>query len=284
MKSKNNSSRKSTKKKFSKNKYYLVLGIAVIIVILLFILLVKSLFDYFSPSYYSIKPRSNNIEKREAMKKTDANYDVVGWIRVQGTKIDFPVVMGKDDTFKRPVESTAYGWLGSKSTSGKNNVLTIFGHNIMNLSTTPLVTDDSFERFEELLAYTDYDFAQKNLYFQYTVDGEDYLYKIFAVSFMIPQNLFGLPKGDFSKDQVASYIEMVKENSIYNYDVKVTSDDKIISLVTCTNIFAPDEHYNDVVITGKRVTDGERKGTYSVSKTSKYNDLEKVMKGDVNNE
>ena len=77
---------------------------------------------------------------------------------------------------------------------------------------------------------------------------------------------------------------MVKENSIYNYDVKVTSDDKIISLVTCTNIFAPDEHYNDVVITGKRVTDGERKGTYSVSKTSKYNDLEKVMKGDVNNE
>ena len=72
MKSKNNSSKKSTKKKFSKNKYYLVLGIAVIIVILLFILLVKSLFDYFSPSYYSIKPRSNNIEKREAMKKTDS--------------------------------------------------------------------------------------------------------------------------------------------------------------------------------------------------------------------
>ena len=44
------------------------------------------------------------------------------------------------------------------------------------------------------------------------------------------------------------------------------------------------KEYNDVVITGKRVTDGERKGTYSVSKTSKYNDLEKVMKGDVNNE
>lgn len=284
MRKKSKGSLKTTKN-IPKNKYYLVIGIAVVIVILLFILLVKSLLDYFKPNYYSIVSRYSNVEK----KKTDAqsknsNYDVVGWVRVQGTKIDFPVVSGKDDSFTNPVESTAYGWLGSYGDTDYHNVMTIYGHNIMNLGRKPLVSDESFERFEELLAFTDYDFAEKNLYFQYTMDGKEYLYKIFAVSILSPSSMYALPEGDFSESEVSNYIEMLKDDSIYNYDVRVNSKDDIISLVTCTALFAPEYKYNDIVISGKRVVDGESTKSYSVSKTTKYDNLKNEMKGDVDDE
>lgn len=285
MRKKNDGSKKTAKKDFPKNKYYLILGLSVIIVILLFVFLVKSMFDNFKPSYYTIKSRKSNIEeKNNAAQSKDANYDVVGWLRVQGTKIDYPVVSGKDNSFDQPVQSTAYGWLNSIGDPNYHNVLFIFGHNIMNLGSRPFVSDDSFERFEELLAFLDYDFAEKNLYFQYSMNGEDYLYKIFSVGVFEPSNLSGLPEGDYSEEELNNYIKMLKDKSIYNYDVNVTSNDDVISLVTCTGLFSSDLNYNDIVISGKRVLDNESKKTYSISKTSNYDDVKKEMKGDSDNE
>lgn len=282
MKNKRKSGEKtSTKRNFPKTKYYVLLGFAIVIVLLLLILLVKLLFDNLRPDYYSTENRLSNVEERnEAAQKKNANYDVVGWLRVQGTKIDFPVVAGRDETFKNPVESTAYGWLTARGDSSYHNVMTIYGHNIMNLGKTPILYDDSFERFEELLAFTDYDFAKNNLYFQYTMNGEDHLYKIFAVDVVDSSELNSLPEGEFNDDQLTEHINKLKENSIYDYDVKVTSNDDIVSLVTCTGLLSNGYEYNDIIVTGKLVVRGESTKSYSVNKTSLYKDIEKEMKGD----
>lgn len=278
---KNNSGTKTTRKNFPKTKYYFVLGIAIIIVLLLFILLVKLLFDNLKPDYYSVESRYKNAEeKNEAAQKKNANYDVVGWIRVQGTKIDFPVVAGNDDSFINPVESTAYGWLSTKGDNKYHNVMNIYGHNIMNLGKTPLLYDDSFERFEELLAFVDYDFAKENLYFQYTMNGEDHLYKIFAVDVFDSLNMSGLPTGNFTTKEFNDHVKMLRRNSIYDYDVNVTSNDDIVSLITCTGLLSDGYYYNDIVVTGKLVVNGESTKKYSVNKTSSYEDIEKEMKGD----
>ena len=280
----NNSSKKTTKKSFFKNKYYFVLGIAFLIVILLFILLVKSLLNINRPNSYSIDSRIEKVAEKKENLKTDANYDVVGWVRVQGTKIDFPVVSGKDRSFKSPVETTGYGWLTTYGDTRYHNVLNIYGHNIMNLGREPLISDESFERFEELLAFTDYDFAKKNQYFQYTMDGKDNLYKIFAVSILDSTSLVGLPEDDYDDGELSRYVKMIKEGSLYDYDVKVTTDDDIVSLATCTALFATGSDYNVIVISGKKVLDGESIESYSINKKSKYKDLENEMKGDVDDE
>lgn len=271
--------KKSTKKRFSKNKYYLLLGIAVLIVILLFILLVKSLFNFFGPDYYTVENRNNQLEQRsDAAKDKDADYDVVGWVKVQGTKIDFPVISRHDENSHNPVETTAYGWLSNPGDTEYHNVLNIYGHNVMNLSEEPIIYDDSFERFEELLSFTDYEFAKKNLYFQYTMNGEEHLYKIFAVDILYASSMKGLPEGDYSEKELTRYIDMVKENSIFDYNVKVSSDDDIISLITCTGLNSNGIDYNDIVITGKKVVAGEKANAYSVKKTDKYKEI--VKKGD----
>lgn len=275
----------TTGKNFPKNKYYLVLGIAVLIVLLLLILLVKALFDNLKPSYYSVENRQNNIEERqEKAKDNSGNYDVVGWVRVQGTKIDFPVVSGKNETFNSPVETTGYGWLSNLGDTEYHNVLRIYGHNVMNLGYQPYLHDESFVRFEELLAFTDYDFAKDNLYFQYSMNGEDYLYKIFAVSILSPYELDALPDGDFTKDELDDYVKTLKNNSIYDYSVDVSAKDDIVSLITCTGLLSDGYSYNDMIITGKRVAAGESAKKYSVNKSANYAKIEKIMKGDVDNE
>ena len=185
--------------------------VAFLIVILLFVLLVKSLLNINRPNSYSIDSRIEKVAEKKASLKTDANYDVVGWVRVQGTKIDFPVVSGKDRSFKSPVETTGYGWLTTYGDTKYHNVLNIYGHNIMNLGREPLISDESFERFEELLAFTDYDFAKKNQYFQYTMDGKDNLYKIFAVSILDSTSLVGLPEDDYDDGELSRYVKMIKE-------------------------------------------------------------------------
>ena len=283
MKSKKRSSGdKTAKKDFPKQKYYIVLGIAIIIVALLLILLVRVLFDNLEPNYYSVEARNDSVEQRnEAAQDKNASYDVVGWVKVQGTNIDFPVVSGKDESFTSPVESTGYGWLSILGDPSYHNVLNIYGHNVMNLGKNPLTTDESFQRFEELVGFANYDFANKNLYFQYSMNGEDHLYKIFAVSVLDSANLDGLPEEDYSEEEIDNYIKMLKDSSLYDYDVKVDSNDDIVSLITCTGLLSGDDSYNDIVVSGRKVGPGEDARRYSVTKTEKYKLIKNDVKGDV---
>ena len=278
---KKSSSDTATKRNFPKKKYYIILGIAILIVLLLFILLVKLLFDNLKPDYYTVETRYDSVEQKNTAAQTrKASYDVVGWLRIQGTNIDFPVVSGKDDSFDNPVESTAYGWLSNVGDKEYHNVLNIYGHNIMNLSNAPMLYDDTFERFEELLYFADYDFAKENLYFQYTMNGEDHLYKIFAVDIIDPHKMVGLPEGDYTVKELKQYIKMMKEESIYDYDVDVSTNDDIVSLITCTGLLSDGTIYNDIIVSGKLVLDGESAKAYSVEKTAKYKNVENEMKGD----
>ena len=65
------------------------------IIICVVLLFIASLVLFFATkSYYLVSDRSSKI-----MEFTKKGYPVMGWVRVQGTNIDYPVVQGEDNDF-----------------------------------------------------------------------------------------------------------------------------------------------------------------------------------------
>ena len=110
---------------------------------------------FYNDSYYRTVSRKENIKKSQKLDTND--YSTIGWIRVQGTNIDYPLYGVVQDTFKYPV-TESYLW-SLNMDKDYHNVMITYGHNIMNLGANPSRKDETFTRMEELMSYVYYDFA-----------------------------------------------------------------------------------------------------------------------------
>ena len=142
----------------------------IVIIILILILLIIA----YNLKYYKIKNRVPDIKKNNYKIN---NIKPLGWIRVQGTNIDYPVVYYYDlDDPSDPTYDFAWNFQKEKKMVNHTSLLS---HNILNSSSHPLIAKKGQRRFEQLLSFIYYDFVKKNKYIQYTVDGKNYLYKIY---------------------------------------------------------------------------------------------------------
>lgn len=268
------------KKKLSlKLKIWNIILIVLLSIFALFLLvfLIKLLFS--GNSFYRIEDRKDNILK--SRKSDEDSYETIGWLRVQGTNIDYPVFGVLNETFKYPV-TESYLW-SLNMDSDFHNVLILYGHNIMNLGPNPSKHDDNFTRMEELMSYVYYDFAQDNKYIQFSMDGKDYLYEIFAVNFMYAYDLNEYPDGEFNEVDKKNYVDRLKKESIYDYDVEVRDSDNIISVVTCSRFFEDGKSY-DFIVTGREVRKKETIENYKVYRNKNYEKVDEKLKGDEEDE
>lgn len=223
--------------------------------------------------YYEIESRVDNVAKE--VKKDKEGYKTVGWIKVQGTNIDYRVLYAPGFDFTLDMDSFAWTDADFKEL---NNLVFIQGHNVLNLSTTPLVANEYHGRFEQLMSYTYLDFVKINKYIQYTFNGEDYLYKIFAVSYPYTADLDFPNKKKYSKKKLEKYIKEAKESSIFDFDINVNGNDKIISLVTCTRMFGRSYSFK---VDARLVRKYEAINNYDVKKTKEYSKVEEKMEGGI---
>lgn len=225
----------------------------------------------------TIKSRVKDLEKYNKEEKT---LQASSWLRVQGTNIDYPVLNSKDQEEYQERDDIQYLW-ASGNLQKDNKIIYILGHNIMNLSKNPLITEKEHVRFEQLMSFTYYDFAKNNEYIQLTIDGEDYLYKIFSVSYPLSYETETFNVDGITEEFVEEYIDRAKEESIYDYDVDVNKDDQIISLITCTRMFNLERNFQ---VTGRLVRKGESTRNYKVKTTDAYKEVENQMKGENEND
>lgn len=166
-------------------------------------------------------------------KLLEMNPDVVGWIRFdEPSEINYPVVQGRDNEeyLKRTFEANT-NKLGTLFVdvnnpgdfSGRNTF--IYGHNMKNGS-----------MFARLLKYKDDSFYKEHPYFYiYTPDGKVRTYEIFSAG--VVKDTSDSYIMDYPDDAAfQKYIDYVKQQSAYPTDVEVTTDSKIVSLSTCTNV------------------------------------------------
>lgn len=263
-----------------KNKYRKILLVPIIIIVVVMIITLVLINMNAHKSYYKIKSRTAMINDEQ--KKDDNDYKTIGWLIVQGTNIDMPVIVVKNEDVEYPVEREKYAW--STNPDGKfHKKMNIMGHNIFNLSPTPDIHDASFKRFEELMAFVYYDFAKENKYIQLTMNDKDYIYKIFSVGFIPEADVISIKKSSTTDEEIKKELRIFKTVSLYDYDVDVTKNDKMISLITCTRFFGQGD-YSDFVVTGRLLRKNETIDNYKIKKNNHYKKIEKLWDGELENE
>lgn len=256
-------------------KFLIIIGLLISCCLLLFYL-----FNRTWKEVYNIESRSSNIEKEK--KKDGDKYHTISWLRVQGTNIDTPVIGYEKSDDEIPVDKSNFLWneINEEKLYNKVNIL---GHNVLNLSSQPVVGDPDFTKFEELMSFVYTDFAKENQYIQYTINSKDYLYKIFAVYFDKQYNLDLYHQGNYSKKEMKDYLKKVKKESIYDFDLEVTTEDKVLSLITCTRMFGYDTS-EELVVVARMVHENEKIKKYEVKENKNYERIKEIMKGDDVNE
>ena len=160
------------------------------------------------------------------------NKDTVGWIRFykEPSQINYPVVQGADnDLYLHKTFSANENTLGaifvdaaaSSDFTDKNTI--IYGHRMKDGS--------MFRKLEE---YKDKDFWKENPYFYiYTPDGKEITYKIYSVGQVLDTSDTYLTSFA-GKEDYQKFLDMTMKEADYDTGVKVTTDDTIVTLSTCT--------------------------------------------------
>lgn len=201
---------------------------------------------------------SNRIEELNAAH--DINNDVVGWLYVpELPDVDRGVCHDANSYSygRRDITGKKLGGLGSGEKywvygAYYTHMRNTFGDNAAALSTNTVIfgssdngitnkncKDDDPEGplFSQLFSFKDPDFAQKTPYIYFYTPKERLVYEIFSVFYNDAEidegkSLWYIepePKKEYQK-----LLDTVRERSLYNYDVEVGTDDKILTLSTNT--------------------------------------------------
>jgi sortase B len=262
--------RSKKKVQVSSFSIYGLIALSVLFIFLVF-------FSMFSSNDKTFKVEPRNDMVKEERKNDSEQYETVGWVRVQGTNIDYPIIHIKDETYGQPVSDKSYAWTDFESGELKNKI-DIGGHNILNLGTNPVMKDEMFVYFEELMNFVYSDFAKENQFIQLNVNGEDYIYQIFSVNFLKVFDINKFLRNDQKNDNIADYLEMLNKGNYYNYDIDVNENDKLLSLYTCTRFFGKDLSLN-FTVTGRLLRDDEKMKLVNVKETEKYDEIVQVLEG-----
>ncbi len=226
---------------------------------------------------YKVDSRIKDIEK-EQKAENEQGIKTIGWLKVQGTTIDAPIISYDNVNALNNTTKEDFLWNQNKEEKFFNQV-SVSGHNILNLSRTPQRGLEYFTRFDDLMSFVYEDFVQENKYIQYTIDGKDYVYKVFAVFFENDYFLKVTHKENFTEEEMNDFVKYAKESSFYDFDVEVDKTDSIITLTTCTRMVKTGTGKQLAVI-GRLVREDEQMLNYEVKANDKYKEVENIMKGD----
>ena len=156
------------------------------------------------------------------------NADVKGWIKVEGTKIDYPILQGADNlAYLRKNYYKEYSPAGSIFLDFRNDVddldnnTVIYGHRMKDGS-----------MFEPIVNYEDEDFLKNNPVIELETLHGSYEAEVFAAYETTTD--FNYIQTEFSSaGEFGSFLSEINKKSVIESDVDVNEGDKIITLSTC---------------------------------------------------
>lgn len=165
------------------------------------------------------------------------NPDIAGYIRIDGTKLDYPVMYTPDDEqkYNHMAFDGTYSYAGTPFISQdcaidpESDNLVIYGHNMRNGT-----------GFKTVILYADEDFYKEHPTIYYSTLYEEREYEIVAAFYdrvyYNYEEVFKYYKFiDYENEmQFNEAVEYYKANSVYDTGVEVEYGDKLITLVTCS--------------------------------------------------
>lgn len=182
--------------------------------------------------------KDNYNNQQQSYKNINLNYyinknsDTVGWLKIDGTNINYPVVQCKDndyylnhDFYKR---KTNTGWIFADYRNNFNNLnnnTIIYGHNLVNKTMFGNIPDFLNEKW----------LNKKNKpYINLTTKKANTTWQIFSIYKIKPTTDY-LQTQFNSFETYKNFIEKIKNRSIKNFNIEILPTDKIITLSTCDN-------------------------------------------------
>ena len=170
-------------------------------------------------------------------KLQEQNSDIVGWIEVEGTNINYPVLQGEDNSYymnhNYKKEENTYGSIfldKDYDWSIPSSNLLLYGHNLQN-----------GELFHDILNYKDKSYYEEHPVIRFTTEKEDSEFEIISafysrVYYKSETNVFRyyyFINAD-NEEEYNEFIENAKESSIYDTGKTAEYGDQLITLSTCS--------------------------------------------------
>ena len=162
----------------------------------------------------------------------EINKDTIGWLTVNNTRIDYPVVQAKDNDYylRRDYyqNKNRHGWIfmdyrNNPDELNENTI--IYGHNLANQTMFGTLR----------YALNSYWYKKSaNQIITFNTPNENMKFQIFSI-YTIPTTNDYLDITFPTTDAYQAYIDLVKGRSIYDFNIEVATDDKILTLSTCAN-------------------------------------------------
>jgi len=185
---------------------------------------------YIADAFYQLYYHGTNIDEID---------ELYGWLNVMGTRVSYPVVQCEDNEFylnhshdknRNPAGAVFADYRNSKNIMQNRNTI-IYGHNMLNGAMFAGLTE--FGRDEEL-------FRKGMIEIEITSENAIYCYEVFSVR---EEEITGeslINENDMvinfdSDEEYAGYLREMQRRSIFQKDIELGADSKIITLATWVN-------------------------------------------------
>lgn len=178
-----------------------------------------------------------NIENQEERKIDinklyEENKDIVGWLKIDNTTINYPIMQNINDPnyylrrdFYKNYSSYGTPYMAKQCNLNSDNIV-IYGHHMKNN-----------KMFGELEKYKSKDFYNNHKIITFTTLEKEYSYEIFAVfkTTVYTKNTFRYYENiNFeNKKMYDDFINICKDKSLYQTGIEIKDKEKLITLSTC---------------------------------------------------
>lgn len=178
--------------------------------------------------------KSEKMLKLEELQKE--NNEIIGWLEIEGTNINYPVLQGTDNEFymknnyKKEKSKNGSIFLDkSYNWDIPSSNLLLYGHNNKNGT-----------MFQDLLKYKNEDFYKEHTKIKFTTNTEDSIYEIMSVFYSrvyykSEQNVFRYYYfvNANNEQEYNDFVNNAKKSSIYDTGVTANYGDQLLTLSTC---------------------------------------------------
>ena len=179
--------------------------------------------------YEAYIPTEKHTKSFEELQKI--NPDIIGWIRANETNINYPLLQAEDDdTYMNTDAEGRYSLSGAiflhcankPDFSDFNNI--IYGHHM-----------EKHMMFGDVGLFTEKKYFDEHPYGNLFFDGKDHGIEFYALlqADAYNETLFSVC-ADTSETRQA-YLQEIEANAIYRRNIKITENDHLVLLTTCTS-------------------------------------------------
>ena len=171
------------------------------------------------------------VDENPYKKLAEINPDFVGWISVEGTQINYPVMQSKDNpdyylnhSFEKEYSRFGVPYLDGDGIIGQSNNLIVYGHHMKGGS-----------MFAELVKYSHHEFWHEHQYIEFNTIGTKGRYEVVAAfAYDTNKEEFNYTYfTDMDEDEFAEYVCEVEHRSVYDTEINAEYGDELLTLSTC---------------------------------------------------